>query len=806
RHPAVWDYFLEQEQGVYIADEFDGPELVICGYHNISMISADSKKPAEIVCEPRYASVLTFSGCEGVTLSGLSIGHTPEAGYCAGEVLTYESCTNVRIDRSELYGCGTYGFYMSDCENVEVTGCEIHDCTYGCAEIHQTQALRVVHTDFHDCREFTMFEVSGSTVDFIGCSFKNLNGNLVGLSYSDVNFIACDLEPWMQKELIDKGILSESEITKEPEKEAEPVKAEEPVEEEAESEPAEPLTEKELKELSKELSSDYNGFFCSTYTRPEEIILDELFYNGAGIEVDIYSEENKEILDAYLSAEGLESKEEMMTDVTVIAEADMDEYLQKTTGLTYFDMWNPIRWRYLSVGDGYYYFAHGDTNYRPVDFYEGTISGDVYCLQYHGWDYCYNDRDYVAKIEKTKDGYHFIYNVPLDYTVNGEPGVIRADLPIAGFYGGPIRDYVSTLQWEPSLDELYDKGLPGTLHDLFADVTYEDGPGAVLDQIGLYFKDLNDDGFDELIIGTNYGSGAYDNIHQIYTKLDGRPLCVFDEPYRGEMVLTADGQVAEQFAPSLYYFEKDRYVLDPEYSTFRLSDGVYFEDISDWESEEPVFAYYAFNGYDEEGCVVWKEITEEEFDAFDVMQGAIRIPYQLTMDEAEPAGAKQTEDGHLNYKDDIGEPNEALSWYDEDTKNYVDAYVMDGAADVRIGRLAWLESIDDIEKVLKEQLKDTPRDISLQKLNEDVVKSLYHTDCSVYKISYYTGKNEDNKENYDMVFMAPEALYWFHIGLPGDMADRYYLEMVDEMQTELEVQKLPPTGEFLGEHSNEGVG
>ncbi|MCR5788473.1 MAG: hypothetical protein K6G83_01145, partial [Lachnospiraceae bacterium] len=46
RHPAVWDYFLEQEQGVYIADEFDGPELVICGYHNISMISADSKKPA----------------------------------------------------------------------------------------------------------------------------------------------------------------------------------------------------------------------------------------------------------------------------------------------------------------------------------------------------------------------------------------------------------------------------------------------------------------------------------------------------------------------------------------------------------------------------------------------------------------------------------------------------------------------------------------------------------------------------------------------------------------------------------------
>ncbi|MCR4655132.1 MAG: right-handed parallel beta-helix repeat-containing protein [Lachnospiraceae bacterium] len=812
KNPAVWDYVGDNEKGVYVDNETDGPQLMINGYENVSIVAASSEAPASIVCEPRYAAVLNFVNCNNITLSGLSMGHTPDQGYCSGEVLSLSGCTNVRIDRTDLYGCGTYGFEIDGCENVEVNSCDIHDCTYGCATMYNSQAVRIVHTGFHDCKEFTMFELIGSSVDFIGCYFYNLDGKFIYSDYSDATFTACDLEPSMEKELKEYGFLSddkaEEKLTEKEDDKSSDTKEDEKKEEPEETKEVKDLSEKELKELSDTVGKDYNGFFCTTYARPEEIEWNEVFYNGAGIDIDIYADENSKILEDFLADNEYESQEDMMTDVTVINEKDVEDYVKKTSGLSYEEAWCPLTWMYL-YDDEVYYSEHGDTNFKDVEFTEGVQFGDCYRVTYPTYDFMYEDREYTATFEKTGNGWHFISNVPTDW-LDTETEEVREDLPITGFYGSVIRNYLKTLKWEPDENEMYYNNVSASLLYLFDDVTYEDGPGAVYDRVGLYFKDLNGDGTDELIIGTTGEGGSYDNIYQIYVDYEGAPEYWFEAPFRGESALTADGQIAEMTASSLLYMSKLRYEMRDD-NILWMTSGGYMEDILYWEEgKEGDKHFYAFNRYEDEDAdwmeaeIKWDEITEEEFDEIDVLSGCIHIPYQLTLAEADPGiqSSVKSEDFRLGYMAGLGDSNKDDSWINADEKEYVDAYDFDGI-DIRLGRLPWLESIDDIGDVIEEQLGQKPSDIKKTQLKEDIVKSLYGVDFVIYEVDYKTEADDYSCNNYDLVFMAPEAMYWFHAGMPEDMADRFNMETVEDIKSQLVIEKM--TDDYiLGDYEPKG--
>ncbi|MCR4656615.1 MAG: right-handed parallel beta-helix repeat-containing protein, partial [Lachnospiraceae bacterium] len=169
-----WEDEGEDFPGVYVNEVFDGLELIINGYYNISIVSEDKDDPAEIVIEPRYADVLSFKECYNILIDSVSLGHTPEQGSCAGDVLNLEYCDNVVISDSELYGCGTYAFNISHSSDISALNCDIHDCTYGCAEVSSANDLVFTRCDFHDCKEYSMFELYNGTMDFIGCDFRNL--------------------------------------------------------------------------------------------------------------------------------------------------------------------------------------------------------------------------------------------------------------------------------------------------------------------------------------------------------------------------------------------------------------------------------------------------------------------------------------------------------------------------------------------------------------------------------------------------------------------------------------------------------
>lgn len=192
-HPEVEYYpVYPQEKTVYRREAFEGDEIIFFGFDDLVIISKYASAPAQIVCEPRHATVMTFVNCEYLGLYDLSCGHTMGEGTCGGNVIDLDDCYMADIRDCDLYGCGAYAMEVTDCYEIWVVGGTVHDCTYGCM-ISSNSILTCSQVEFTACREFTMFEAwSGSDVTFYGCDFSFLDGNMAYVSQdSSMTFYAC---------------------------------------------------------------------------------------------------------------------------------------------------------------------------------------------------------------------------------------------------------------------------------------------------------------------------------------------------------------------------------------------------------------------------------------------------------------------------------------------------------------------------------------------------------------------------------------------------------------------------------------
>ena len=100
---------------------------------------------------PRYANVVSLSSCTGVTLDGLTLGHTVEPGYCAGNVVRVDSSTDVSVNSCGLYGCGVVGVFAVNSQHVFVTGSDIYDCSQNAVIAHSCRDVRVTDCRVYDC-------------------------------------------------------------------------------------------------------------------------------------------------------------------------------------------------------------------------------------------------------------------------------------------------------------------------------------------------------------------------------------------------------------------------------------------------------------------------------------------------------------------------------------------------------------------------------------------------------------------------------------------------------------------------------
>lgn len=139
---------------------FDGKEICISDLEEIEILGEESA----LLTDPRYAWVLKFNNCHGLTIRNLTIGHTT-AGYCLGGVLKFENCSRIKIDSCDLYGSGTYGFEFINCTDVDVDRTTVRDCSYGILKMTNCRNITFTDCHFANNREFDLCEFSGFIED-----------------------------------------------------------------------------------------------------------------------------------------------------------------------------------------------------------------------------------------------------------------------------------------------------------------------------------------------------------------------------------------------------------------------------------------------------------------------------------------------------------------------------------------------------------------------------------------------------------------------------------------------------------------
>ena len=182
---------------VKVEEVFDGVEIWIQGVKNLVLCPADASGKVTLTVSPRYADVLTFQNCDDVSLRGMTMGHTPEMGSCAGSVLSLRSCRDVSLSALDLYGCGTYGIEADKVWGMTMEGSVIRDCSEGLMELTSVTDALFTGSVFRDGGPYTALSCYEVQAVFQGCRFPgntdNENSNLLYCDGRDasVRFISC---------------------------------------------------------------------------------------------------------------------------------------------------------------------------------------------------------------------------------------------------------------------------------------------------------------------------------------------------------------------------------------------------------------------------------------------------------------------------------------------------------------------------------------------------------------------------------------------------------------------------------------
>ncbi len=155
--------------GFYSWEEcFDGYSLCL---HDVKglWIRGAGKEETLLSVVPRYAAVLGFRSCENVGLADLTAGHSEEPGYCAGNVLNFESCRGVSVENCGLFGCGVIGICAWDSESMQIRDTEIYECSWEAASFDSCFNVSFSGCSIHDCDEGNdVIRLSGCTASWNG--------------------------------------------------------------------------------------------------------------------------------------------------------------------------------------------------------------------------------------------------------------------------------------------------------------------------------------------------------------------------------------------------------------------------------------------------------------------------------------------------------------------------------------------------------------------------------------------------------------------------------------------------------------
>lgn len=177
------------------------------------------------------------------------------------------------------------------------------------------------------------------------------------------------------------------------------------------------VTRRQETALSEEELSDFeawlddvanNGFLRSFYEDIRQADLNEIFYNGAGLEQQPMTEELRR---AYEAQAG-----EIMTDTIRLTTEQIDGFLKEKTGYGLAEFEHPLDWIYLE-GYDVWMTEHGDTNLMDVACNSGIRMADgtlVLSCSVPGLEGYDQSTAFRVTLLKTDNGYRFERNETAD--------------------------------------------------------------------------------------------------------------------------------------------------------------------------------------------------------------------------------------------------------------------------------------------------------------------------------------------------------------------------------------------------------
>lgn len=186
---------------------FDGYEIQIKDINNLT-IEAEQGAKVNLLIDPRYAYVMHFTNSNNINISGVVAGHYPNKGECVGGVFKFENCKDIKIDNSDLFGCGTEGLTLDNVDRLQFINSTIRDCSYGIMTVKNSSNLNFSNSTFKDNEKYYLINISHSDANFEKCNIINnkilsdYSQNLFSLDiYSKVSVSNSTIEKNLSKTL-----------------------------------------------------------------------------------------------------------------------------------------------------------------------------------------------------------------------------------------------------------------------------------------------------------------------------------------------------------------------------------------------------------------------------------------------------------------------------------------------------------------------------------------------------------------------------------------------------------------------------
>lgn len=149
-----------------------------------------------------------------------------------------------------------------------------------------------------------------------------------------------------------------------------------------------------------------NGFLLCSYSEPEQINLNDVLYNGAGVSGAI-NVQNTEERSEYLKESG---NEEIFAVLIKLTSQQIDNLLEQKANVKLSSVTKKLNWIYIDKYDAYY-TQHGDSNYTKFRCTDGYKKDDgTYVINCNAQDELAAVYACTVTLNKEGNSYKFVAN------------------------------------------------------------------------------------------------------------------------------------------------------------------------------------------------------------------------------------------------------------------------------------------------------------------------------------------------------------------------------------------------------------